>query len=232
MKTLIRKTALFLSVAVLLPFFVPTAAAATIPIPGLFNTGVLDDKTIASAGSVDLHYALVSSADANFPGPNAIVADPIATGYWLANSSISRWIAPAVNQGYPSGAANHAAGSYTYRLSFDLTGLDPGTALISGGWAADNSGTAILLNGVSTGNFVNSYSSLKPFTLGSGFVAGINTLDFVVNNLPAGGANPTGLRVEFLSAMATPVPVPAAAWLFGSGLVGLFRFARRRARPA
>ena len=28
------------------------------------------------------------------------------------------------------------------------------------------------------------------------------------------------------------VPVPAAAWLFGSGLVGLFGFARRRARPA
>lgn len=224
-KTLFGGAALFLSAVFLFSFFAPTAGAATIS--GLFNTGVLNDNTPAPYGSVDLHYTLISSPDANFPGPNAIVADPIAAGYWMANSSASRWIGPALNQGYPSGAASHAGGSYTYRISFDLTGFDPGTTLISGGWAADNSGTAILLNGISTGNPTGGYSSLAPFTLGSGFVAGINTLDFIVYNIPSGGSNPTGLRVEFQSATAAPVPAPAAAWLFGSGLLGLIGIGRR-----
>jgi hypothetical protein len=31
-----------------------------------------------------------------------------------------------------------------------------------------------------------------------------------------------------LSAAASPVPVPAAAWLFGSGLLGLVGVARRK----
>jgi len=73
------------------------------------------------------------------------------------------------------------------------------------------------------------YSSLGPFTLGSGFIAGINTLDFVVNNIGGEITNPTGLRVEFQSATADQVPVPAAIWLLGSGLLGLIGIARRRA---
>ena len=35
-----------------------------------------------------------------------------------------------------------------------------------------------------------------------------------------------------VGAAVSSVPVPAAVWLFGSGLAGLFGFARRRARPA
>ena len=174
---------------------VPDIAAS---IPGLFNTGVLDDTTPAPDGSVDTHYLLVDTPDVNFPGPDAFVANPIPTGSWLANSTTSRWIAPAVNQGYPSGAASHAGGSYVYRLSFYLTGLDPATAQISGSWAADDSGIEIYLNGVSTGNTASGYSSLTPFVLGSGFVSGTNTLVFFVNNVASAGANPTGLRVQDL----------------------------------
>lgn len=36
---------------------------------------------------------------------------------------------------------------------------------------------------------------------------------------------------DFSFAAAAPVPVPAAAWLFGSGLLGLIGIARRRAAP-
>jgi hypothetical protein len=60
----------------------------------------------------------------------------------------------------------------------------------------DNLGTDILINGASTG-IANAagFVSLTPFTITSGLVAGPNTLDFIVNNLPA-TPNPTGLRVD------------------------------------
>jgi hypothetical protein len=69
-----------------------------------------------------------------------------------------------------------------------------------GGWATDNTGTDILVNGTSTGITCPGFVSLTPFilTATNGLVAGPNTLDFVMNN--AAGAtdvpNPTGLRVD------------------------------------
>lgn len=228
MNTLFRKIPFRIVMMAWLCGVAGSASAATIP--GLFNTGVLNDGTTAASGSVDLHYSLFVSPDLTFPGPNAIVANPIATGYWLANSSTSRWIGPAENQGYPTGAANHATGEYVYRLTFDLTGLDPATANITGTWAADNQGTAIRLNGAITGNTTPGYSVLTAFTITSGFIGGINTLDFVVDEFAAGGANPTGLRVDGIAGTASLVPAPAAGWLLGTGLLGVFGWRRRR-RP-
>jgi hypothetical protein len=182
---------------------IPTSAA---DIPGLYDTGVLADHTEAPSASVDPHYTPLVSPDGGYPGPDAIVANPIASGYWAQNTATSRWIAPAENQGYPSGAATHTAGDYTYPLTFSRAGFDPGTAQVSGYWAADNTGTAILLNGASTGFTTPSYTPLTPFTLTSGFVAGTNTLDFVVNQFAGGGANPTGLRVAGLVGTAVALP--------------------------
>ena len=67
---------------------------------------------------------------------------------------------------------------------------------LSGFFATDNSGY-MQLNGVTVGPTSSSFTSLTAFSLTSGFVPGINTLDFVVTNGPTGGAaNPTGLFVE------------------------------------
>jgi hypothetical protein len=131
-----------------------------------------------------------------------VVANPIAAGYWFANSSTSKWIAPALAQGYPSGGTPHPAGLYKYRLSFDLTGIDPGTVAISGNYGADNSVT-IQLNGASAGAATAGYNPLVHFSIASGFVAGENHLDFLVTNLSASGSNPTGLRVQGLSGNGT-----------------------------
>ena len=55
------------------------------------------------------------------------------------------------------------------------------------------------------------------------FAQGIGQLSYVGVDAATGSSD--GLGFELIS---TTVPVPAAAWLFGSGLVGLIGFARRR----
>jgi hypothetical protein len=58
----------------------------------------------------------------------------------------------------------------------------------------------ILINGVSTGQSnTNQFAGWTPFEITHGFVNGVNTLTFVVNNGSPGavaGSDPTGLRVE------------------------------------
>jgi len=45
------------------------------------------------------------------------------------------------------------------------------------------------------------------------------------------GTNPAGHTEAFLANLAAPVPLPAAAWLFGGALAGLGLLKRRQARP-
>lgn len=67
------------------------------------------------------------------------------------------------------------------------------------------------MNGVAAGPNSSSYNTWMPFTINSGFVAGVNTLDFVVTNT---GAGPTGLRVD-LSGTASPGSgPPPTIWFF------------------
>src|SRR5690606_22000907 len=68
--------------------------------------------------------------------------------------------------------------------------------------------------------------------LADGLVAALNILEFEWGNGPAGGAgsqvpNPIHVRVEFVSAESTVIPVPAAFVLLGSAL-GLLAGLRRR----
>jgi hypothetical protein len=174
------------------------ATAHAIPIPGLFNTGVDGSNVVLAGNSVDPHYTMIVSADPSFPGPNAIVPTVIPDFYWLANGTTSKWISAANDEGYPTGGTPHPDGNYIFRLSFSLSGLDPASASVTGTYGADNA-VAILLNGVATGINTTSYNPLVPFAINSGFVSGTNHLDFVVNNYPAGGSNPLGVRVDNLS---------------------------------
>src|SRR5450759_4762412 len=170
----------------------------------VFNTGVASTGVLLADGAVDSHYKLVASSDPNFAGPNAVTvysnAFPIPP--WTANGPNSKWIGPRADAG-----VGNSPGTYTYRTTFDLTGLNVVTARLAGQWASDNEGV-MKLNGntVSTSSEA-SFTGWVPFTINTGFVAGINTLDLVVTIGPP-DANPTRLRVE-IAGTATALSAPA-----------------------
>lgn len=66
-------------------------------------------------------------------------------------------------------------------------------------------------------------------TINSGFGSGLMALDFIVYNsvIPSGQLNPSGFRVDIISATASDVPEPGTLALFGLGLAAL-GFARRK----
>jgi hypothetical protein len=169
-------------------------------VPGIFGTGVDDNNALLASGTVDPHYTLTASADGSYPGPNAFVVIeewPISpAGPWLANGPRSKWIAPRAEQNQLANPAfGNAPGNYTFRTSFDLFDVDLTRFALQGQWAVDNSGTDILLNGTSTGVTSPGFTEYRPFFFTNGLAAGINTVDFLINNA-GGSVSPAGLRVD------------------------------------
>ncbi|HEY0548793.1 MAG TPA: immunoglobulin domain-containing protein, partial [Verrucomicrobiae bacterium] len=173
----------------------------------VFNTGVDETNQFLSGGQVDSHYRLTSSPDPFFPGPDALVmhngAFPLA-GNYFTNGLFSSWISPRTNS-----TPGNSNGYYFYRTAFIIDTADPAHAQINGRWASDNEGIDIRLNGVSLGisnNVSAAFIGFVPFVITNGFIAGSNTIDFVISNGPATG--PTALRVE-MAGVGRPL-APAA----------------------
>ena len=182
--------------------------ADMVKIPTLFNTGVTDSGSPRANNSSDPHYTLVAIPEEGHgyhTGQHPTVLTS-ATGYpivksnvWLGDNRRSAWITP---HGNGSTVLIYPQGKYTYQTTFMLTGVDPKTVVITGQWAADDTGLEILVNQKPTGNTTGPVgtahsSAWTRFTLeGAGlFKPGINTLDFVTHN---DAWNNTGLRVEFI----------------------------------
>jgi hypothetical protein len=200
-------------------------SAQAAAILGLFNTGT-DASNLALAGGngvEDPHYTILSSTSPGFDGDQA---QTYFNGAYAAEDGNSRWISL-------TGSGTPVNNTTVYRLSFSLSGLDAGTAQITGRWGADNSGL-ILLNGTSTGITVPGFSSLTNFSINSGFVAGVNTLDFRVVDVGV----VTALRVDDLAGTAAvlspqnPVPEPATWALLIAGFGGAGAMLRRRRTAA
>lgn len=179
--------------------------------------------------SLDPNYTIIE-APAGFTGASRVVLDdafPIPP--WAPNDANSKWIGPATASNLDSDGDE---GRYVYRTTFDLTGLDADTAVLTGRWGTDNTGVDILINGISTGYTrpFDAFGALATFSITSGFVDGINTLDFVLLNVPGPANNPTGLRVDDLVGSAQPIPEPGTLALLASGLGGAIAQWRRRRR--
>jgi hypothetical protein len=162
-----------------------------IPIPGIFSTGLSDDRMPLADGETDPHYILSLSDDASYPGPESkvVFSEGFPMNTWIYNDNESKWIAPRADAG-----EFNSQGTYVYTLAFSLNAFKHETAEIRGFWTTDNNGLDILLNGKSTG-YSTAYNSFAfgffPFEIKNGFSEGLNTISFVVFN----GEAPTGLRV-------------------------------------
>ncbi len=192
------------------------ASAANAASLSIFNTGVDPfANALLGNGTPDPHYSLIVQPGA----ATAVTVDP--TNYpfppWIANTTGSRWIGPAADSQGP-------AGNYVYRTTFTVPpSAILGSVAINGDWATDDPGTDIKINGISTGQNSNFFTTLQPFSVTSGFVIGLNTLDFYLTN--AGG--PTGLRVDKIVG-TYQVPEPLSATLFAAGLSIAVTCTRRR----
>ncbi|HWQ92727.1 MAG TPA: immunoglobulin domain-containing protein [Clostridia bacterium] len=196
------------SVVVTNSFGAVTSAVARLSllehITTLHNTGVDGSGTPLPPAAADPFWKLTINPDGQ-PG-DAIVGDSVP-GVWMGNNTASKWIGPRAELGN----AGIAAGSYLYRTTFDLSGRDTNTVIISGRWSADDGGTAVYINGATVSvPLAAGFGGWTGFTLTTNttsFLPGTNILEFAVNN---GSAGPTAVRVEFTQTSARTLPgVPA-----------------------
>lgn len=214
-----------MTVIVALGFGFPCVAARG-QVTGLYNTGVDSLGVLIGDGDVDPHYKLIFSADPLYPGPDAVAVNngnyPLGSSPdWLPNGLYSRWIGPRAD---PDRDQGNEPGEYIYRTTFVIAGITPAAIRLTGQWIADDMGS-IWLNGVDTGVSTSGHlTAFEPFEIDSGFVTGVNTVDFRVQN----GYLPTGLRVEI---GALVVPEGSSLWLLvAGGLPFLALVVIRRAR--
>jgi hypothetical protein len=211
----------------------------------LFNTGVASpnktdgtNDTRLTSGGVDGHW-FVSMPGNGLPfyaddSAHHYIYNNSLTGGKFGNAFVARDStafnngdlnlgSPQVDSSFdnPLGAAGAALpdGTYIYRTYFDLTGIDPNSASISGFVSAADSLVDIYINGNATGQGVGaSYAEgqSKPFTINGtqGMVAGVNVLDFIVTRSP--GSKGTALRVDSLRGVSTTaVARPTIAFPLG-----------------
>ena len=141
-----------------------------------------------------------------------------------------------------SSGSNGGIGSYVYfvfQQSFDLTGYNPSTADLQFQWGCDDVPGAVgwtpefSLNGgaLQGAGTCGAYSLGSTVDLNSGFVSGINTIDFLVE----GNGQTDGFELSTISFTArqsgpppTGVPEPLTLSLFGAGFAGAAALRRRR----
>ena len=224
---LTQDVAISTAVAVV-PWMLAAGCLAGVPSPQFFGTGTPTGHWFVST-NVD------RNGDATHPFRTDAFTQAVNTTY---DASRLDWIADTAS-GSHGGVGNWTF--FVFRQTFDLTGFDPSTARLTFRWAADDSGEivadrgswipAFSLNGGAMTNYPGStpehriptYGFCDWMTLSSGFVQGLNTIDFYVEG--NGQTDGFGLQVQGFTA-DVPAPAGAALAVPAARLLGLRR--RRR----
>ena len=197
--------------------FALAAPANAVVITSLFSTGVNGAGVATVGNGADLHWTLIGGT-AYTGGSNG--SFPI--GPWVNDAATQRWITPSGNAG--DGFVN---GNYTFETTFTLGAFT--AASFSGFFAADDSITAVRLNGVTLPISGGGYTGYTNFAYsGAAFQTGVNTLSFDVLN---SGGGPVGLQVNIAgdyTAAGIPEPGTWGLMISGLGMVGFAARSRRR----
>jgi hypothetical protein len=183
--------------------------AFTREMPRRVRIGVFGTGEGLTAGEMDPHWRIVPAVhDSPFhpraarPAGNpelapqqAVVTNVPGDAYLPNGSGRAHWISTTNGRPAPRDL-------YTFRTTFELTGVRPESAVLRARFIVDNHVDAIWLNGKPVS--VPDHGSSRPFdtfcslVIRNGFVEGTNVLEFDVYNFADSSGNPTAmaLRVE------------------------------------
>jgi hypothetical protein len=159
----------------------------------LFDTGVN-----LKEGQPDLHWQAAARSDDVHFRPRPAIVSSSTNWAWLCNQpDRSQWISFAADTKLPGKPV------YTFRTTFDLSGMRPATAVLHGRFVVDNHLQAIRINGRNVPvpkHGREEFGFFHPFTIDRGFVDGVNVLEMDVENTVEVGNDvldsPMGLMVE------------------------------------
>ena len=206
-----------------------TTASADLITEQLYNTGLDNAGNLVNNASHDVHWNVAQVTN----GLIGLDADAITYKHsaYAANDNDSQWISSNASGGIETTSST----DYFFSTTFDLTGYDANTAMITGSWGVDNY-ASIFLNGNDTGVALDfgsaAFNSLNSFSLSDFFIDGINTLTVNVTNgyttnLSA-DPGPMAMRFDNLQltasntfASSASVPEPSTFAIFALGMIGL-----------
>jgi hypothetical protein len=120
--------------------------------------------------------------------------------------------------------------SFTSINSWVQNGAPDAVALYENATLLDSLSYEGLLSGFTEGDILSVSDSntetMSISRLPNGFDSNNNNIDFQLGCITPGSSNISGSG-DCSAASVSAVPLPAAAWLFGSGILGLVGFARR-----
>ena len=192
--------------------FVSTLSAPTII--GLYNTGVNNDNSLATLGTLDQHWNIITS-NTTYSAPLSTAV--LYTSSWSSNGAASNWITPCYVQNYNSSTHPQTfpnTATFTYSLSFTIPSNANLVQSLQGGIVSDDNITSIAINNTSIGftqsSTYNNQPSLHPFTFNTTglLVNGINQIEIITNN---SGGSVTGLRVEFYNSTSGKLSLGSGA---------------------